>query len=129
MNKDLGDVIYGKVSKDLFVETHSSEFLCSVVCIVHKTKFMIFKDSFEKVIDKAVVPGSCTSLNLEDRDGNQLFRVVVFKHSVDNFLNEIKKAGYAARRFEFNEEQHKKDEEQKVRLEQRIEAMKVMTLI
>jgi len=37
------------------------------------------------------VPRSAKALDMEDKDGNQLFRVVVLANKIDEYLNETRK--------------------------------------
>jgi len=52
------------------VEKVHSEDLATLICIVHKTKADIFRNSYESLIDVGAVPRSARYLGLEDKDGN-----------------------------------------------------------
>ena len=65
----------------------------------------------------AAVPRSAKFLQLEDKDGNQLWRFVVLSNKVDNYLNEARKAGLNIKRFTYNVEKYKQEQEDKTALE------------
>lgn len=113
MSRDLGDVVYGKVDKKNFI--HESKFMRNVLIVVPKNKVEYFEDNYEN-IKEGVVPRSARQLDVEDKDGNQLFRVVVMENSVDSFLPKCKqKLGFLAKVFNYDEEGYQKDlEEAKV---------------
>ena len=47
MQKDLGDIVYEKkISKNLFVNTHGSELMTTVLIVVNKKKVQQFKDVY-----------------------------------------------------------------------------------
>ena len=96
----MDDMIYGHVDKKFFVE---SEFLSTVIVVIHKSKVEQFKGSYEK-ITKDVVPRTFMSLNKEDKDGNQLWRVIMLNHSVDEFVLATRKQGYTVRKFVYDED-------------------------
>jgi hypothetical protein len=67
LTKDLGELIYDNTSIDqtVFVESHESEMLCSVVAIVGKgMKYENFMAKYEKVIDNAAIPRSAKRLDI-----------------------------------------------------------------
>jgi hypothetical protein len=56
--------------------------------VVHKTKVASFLSTYEKIIpwdnsSFAAVPRSAKSLDIEDKDGNQLWRIIVMKDKVE----------------------------------------------
>lgn len=110
ITKDLSEVIYGKVKKELFVETEESEFLATMIAVVHKSKEKEFTAQYEKIMDQVVVPKSARDLGQEDKDGHRLFRFVIFQHSVEQFSNESRKQGFICKRFLYNKEQYDQDE-------------------
>ena len=65
----------------------------------------------------AAVPRSAKYIQLEDKDGNQLWRFVVLSNKVDNYLNEARKAGLNVKRFTYNVEKYKQEQEDKTALE------------
>merc|ERR1712113_264908 len=57
----------------------------------------------------SVVPGSARRFeSLDDKDGNSIWRVVVFKSAADNFKKACREKRYIVRDFEYSEENHKK---------------------
>jgi hypothetical protein len=50
-------------------------------------------------------------LNLEDKEGNQIWRFVVLNNKVDNYLNESRKLGYIVKRFIYDKEKYNQDQE------------------
>lgn len=65
----------------------------------------------------AAVPRSAKYLQLEDPDGNQLWRFVVLTNKVEDYLNAARKAGLNVKRFTYNVEKYKKEQEEKTALE------------
>jgi hypothetical protein len=64
-------------------------------------------------------------MNIDDQEGNQLWRVVVMSHLLDNFLTEGRKAGLILRKFVYDYEKYKQDQEVRTKLETRHEVLKV----
>jgi len=113
LSRDPGDIVYGKIEKRNFIL--DSNFLRNVLVIVPKNKVEHFTKNYESV-GEGVVPRSAKHLSTEDKDQNQLFRVIVMAHSVDTFLIKCKqKIGFTAKIFKYDEEGYQKDlEEAKV---------------
>ena len=113
LSRDPGDIVYGKIDKKSFI--HGSTFLRNVLIVVPKTKVDHFKKSYESV-GEGIVPRSARNLDVEDKDGNTIFRVVVMENSADSFLIKCKqRIGYTAKLFKYDEEGYQKDlEEAKV---------------
>ena len=111
-SRDLGDIIYGKVDKRNFVL--GSKYLRNMVIVVPKNKTELFNKNYE-LVGEGIVPRSARDLELEDKDGARLIRVVVMEHSADSFIYKIKQSGFTARKFEYDEEKYQRDlEEAKV---------------
>jgi len=121
LTKDLSDVIYGAADKNLFVETHETDFLASMIAIVHKSKEKEFLASYESILENVVVPKSAIDLKQEDKDGHKLFRFVIFQHSVEQYINEARRQSIVCKRFIYNKEQYDEDEKRKTQLEQRMD--------
>jgi hypothetical protein len=47
-------------------------------------------------------------------------------NKVDNYINEARKAGFTVKRFVYDIEKYKQDQENKIKLEHRIETLKVI---
>ena len=43
-------------------------------------------DAYEKVTEMGAVPRSARNLEVEDKDGNNLIRIVVMKNVVDDYM-------------------------------------------
>jgi hypothetical protein len=67
-------------------------------------------------------------MNIDDPEGNQLWRVVVMSHLLDNFLTEGRKNGLMLRKFVYDYEKYKQDQEVRTKLETRHEVLKVYIL-
>ena len=61
-------------------------------------------DQYEKLIQPCAVPRSARSLDMEDKDGNQLYRVVVLADKIDDYVNEARKAGLTFRKFVYDKD-------------------------
>lgn len=127
LTKDLNEVIYtANLNTDaLFVEKHSSEFLTTVIAIVHKTKVTQFQQQYEELVADAAVPRCAQYLQLEDKDGYQLWRIVVLSSKIDEYMAEGRRQGLTLKKFTYNYEKYKADQEEKTKLEQRCEYLKV----
>jgi hypothetical protein len=68
------------------------------------------------VVD-AAVPRSAKYLQLEDKDGYQLWRVVVLSVKLDNYVAEAKKQSILVKRFVYDIEKFKSEQENKTKLE------------
>lgn len=86
--------------------------------VVPKNKIDYFKNNYEKV-KEGVVPKSARHLEgLEDKDGNQIFRIVVMESSVDSFVVKCKQSiGYSTKIFNYDEEGYKKELEEAKEIE------------
>lgn len=83
--------------------------------------------SYETLIDEAAVPRSAKYLQLEDKDGNQLWRIVVISVKVDNYIAEAKRQGLLVKRFIYDIEKFRAEQENKTKLEAKLEYLKVNT--
>lgn len=134
LTQDISEAIYSKTNlsvKDLFVETHSSETFATVVAIVHKTKIQGFLGQYEKVIPFneqsgifGAVPRTAKSLDIEDKDGHQLWRVVVLRDKLDEYLKEGRNQGLVLRKFVYNYEAYQKELQLRTELENKLTSVK-----
>jgi V-ATPase subunit C len=85
-------------------------------------------DQYEKLVEKAAIPRSARFMDLEDKDGYQLWRFVVLTTKVDNYLNEARKTGMSVKRFQYDFQKYKLEQETKVKLEHQMESLKVTSL-
>jgi hypothetical protein len=77
LTKDISDVIHSdaNIKADaMFVEVHKTQFLSTIVAVVHKTKIDLFAQQYERLVKEseipAVVPQSLKYLGIEDKEGN-----------------------------------------------------------
>lgn len=93
LQKDLGEVIYNStINPDAyFVEKHHSENFSTLIYICHKAKVQQFADVYEKILEEGAVPKSLRYMELMDKDGFQIFRIVVLANKMDNYINEARK--------------------------------------
>jgi V-type H+-transporting ATPase subunit C len=128
---DVSDRIYQAANlrpEDYFVErTKKTEMFADVIAIVNKTKIEHFKGTYEKVIpwidnNFTVVPRSAKHIKEipEDKYGNQVWRIVVFKDKLQDYLKEGRNAGLILRPFTYDLENYKKELEQCTKLEDRV---------
>ena len=69
--------------------------------------------------NKDVVPGTGRFMDKEDKDGNQLWRVILFNHGIDTFIEGMRKHGFVAKRFIYDEQSYKEGQQKKLALEQK----------
>ncbi len=51
MSKDLGDIVYEKkITKNMFVNTHGSDIMTTILVVVQKKKIELFKSSYMNVL-------------------------------------------------------------------------------
>jgi hypothetical protein len=77
------------------------------------------------VIEQGAIPRSAVFMNIDDQEGNQMWRIVVMSNKVDNYLSEGRKQGLTLRKFTYDYEKYKQDQEARTKLEQRHEFLKV----
>ena len=51
-----------------------------------------------------IVPGNPLPLNIEDKDGNAVYRLVVFKEQAEDVVKALRRKGYTSRQFVYNQE-------------------------
>ena len=130
-NFDVSDRIYKceeiKRAEDYFVEKYKqTEMFADVIVIVNKTKVEVFKNTYEKIIpwtenSFGAVPRSAKQLPIkEDKFGNQIWRIVVIKDKLNEYLNEGRKAGFILRPFTYNYDKYKQELEESTKLEDKV---------
>lgn len=128
---DVSDRIYQAANlrpEDYFVERNKkTEMFADVIVIVNKTKIDHFKGTYEKIFpwinnNFTVVPRSARHIKEipEDKYGNQVWRIVVLKDKLQDYLKEGRNAGLILRPFTYDLETYKKDLEQCTKLEDRV---------
>lgn len=109
--RDLIDVLTPKIVKnqgqpsDDFIST---EHLTTICVILARGSDQEFLKSYETGCARVVPRSARHFKNLDDKDGNQLWRIVVFKDGVEPFLKYCRDKRYTARQFEYSEEAYKK---------------------
>merc|ERR1719270_2765112 len=79
-----------------------------------------FLSSYESFHEK-VVPMSARKFNgLDDRDGNSLWRVVMFKTAVEAFSKKCREKRFVARDFVYSEDKYKRLKMQREQLEEAV---------
>jgi hypothetical protein len=100
LTQDISEAIYSApklVPQNHFVDMLGSQAFSTVVAVVHKTKVAPFLQTYEKVIqwsDSGVfgaVPKSAKAMDIEDKDGFQLFSIVIFTEKLDEYIAEGRK--------------------------------------
>lgn len=120
--------------KDYFVELNGSETFSTVVAVVHKTKVQSLISSYENVIPFkeesgifGAVPRSARYLDLEDKEGNQLWRFIVLSDKLEEYLTEGRKKGLVLKKFTYNLSAY--EEEVKIRAELEDKVQKTKTAL
>lgn len=124
LTRDISDLIHSdpNIKPDqMFVEVHKTQFLSTVVAIVHKTKADLFASQYEKLVRDseipAIVPQSLKYLGIEDKEGNQLFRFVCLTSQIDNVMNRGRQEGHVFRKFTYDYQKYQEELKQKTVLE------------
>eukprot|EP00742_Colponemidia_sp_Colp-10_P000288 GILJ01000324.1.p1 GENE.GILJ01000324.1~~GILJ01000324.1.p1 ORF type:complete len:401 (-),score=76.15 GILJ01000324.1:203-1357(-) len=100
LQRDLVEVLTGKVvAPGDFIET---EHLSTVVCVVPKTQEREFLSAYEKLEPGNVVPRSAKKFAVEDREGNSVWRVVLFKKAAESFKAKARENKFSARDFTYD---------------------------
>lgn len=111
------------------MSSQGSELFATLIAVVHKTKIGQLLGTYEKLIpwdnnSFSAVPRSAKSLEIEDKDGNQLWRIIVMKDKVEQFIAEGRKANLNFKKFTYNYEQYQKDLNMRTELEHKVELLK-----
>merc|ERR1719230_2058967 len=64
---------------------------------------------------------SARKFNLDDKDGNSLWRVVMFKSAADGFKKQCREKRFLVRDFEYSEESYKKLKAQREQLDEAVQ--------
>lgn len=128
--RDLIDVITPQVvsmasspsAEDDFIQT---EYLATVPVILPRGAKDEFLKSYETVAEGArVVPGSAKPLAVpEDKEGNALWRIVVFKKDAEIFQKACRERKWVARDFVYSEEAYTKLEKQRLAADEAVEQL------
>ena len=68
-----------------------------------------------------IVPEAVKRLNMSDKDKNEIHRIVVYKAQLDDAIKAIRKAGYTAREFVYNQVKFNEDEQERTTLKAALE--------
>eukprot|EP01017_Pseudomicrothorax_dubius_P040877 TRINITY_DN647_c0_g1_i1.p1 TRINITY_DN647_c0_g1~~TRINITY_DN647_c0_g1_i1.p1 ORF type:complete len:383 (+),score=120.89 TRINITY_DN647_c0_g1_i1:137-1285(+) len=111
MTKDLNEVLVTtNVKASDFVET---EYMTTLIAVVPKNLVEDWRLHYESLTDN-VVPGSTKQFNVEDKDGLTLWRVILFRTQVQDFIkNAREKLKITVKEFKYNEEAIKNREKDK----------------
>ena len=107
-----------------------SEAFTTLVAIVHKTKVNAFLGTYELIIKWnengvfGAVPKSARPLEIEDKDGNQLWTITVFTSQLNDYLKKGKDAGLYLRTFKYDYEAYKKELQLKTEYENKVNLLK-----
>lgn len=131
LTRDISDLIHSDANikpEHMFVEVHKTQFLSTIVAIVHKTKVDLFASQYERLVRDveiaAVVPQSLKYLGIEDKEGNQLFRFVCLTSQVDSVMNRGRQEGHTFRKFTYDYQKYQDELKQKTVLETSYEQQK-----
>ena len=133
LTQDISEAIYTAPRlepRNVFVEILGSSAFSTVVAIVHKSKVPQFLTSYEKIIQWneqgvfGAVPKSARSLEIEDKDGHQLWTVIVFTDKLEEYLLEGRKVGLVLRKFKYDAEAYKKELQAKTEYENKVNLLK-----
>jgi len=129
--KDLIDVITPDVVKgsggsdDDFIYTEHLTTVCVILPRDGDIEFLKIYESLETYI----VPGSARKFNgLDDKDGNTLWRVVMFKNAVDGFKKACREKRFQVRDFEYSEDAFKKLKQQREQIDESVKRQKELVL-
>jgi V-type H+-transporting ATPase subunit C len=121
--RDLVDVLTPDVvtagcgAGDDFVYT---DHITTVCVILPRGGDVEFLKSYE-YFNENVVPGSAKHFkSLDDKDGNSLWRVVMFRSAVDQFKKECRDKRFLARDFEYKEEAYKQLKTQRDQIDDQV---------
>ena len=104
MTSDFSEKIYSDERNAAnFVETQGSQLFSTVVVILQKQKDKEFIAQYSNIVEDAVIPGSHKYLQQEDKEGNQLWRIVAVKSKVGDLLKAAKRYnGFVLKEFSYN---------------------------
>lgn len=118
MIKDLNEILTPQVvDASDFLET---EHLTTVIACIHKDNIQEWLNVYEK-LSEYVVPRSASQFNnLIDKAGNTLWKVVVFRKFVNNFIDAAKEKKIVVRNFTYDEKVYNDMIDKKTKIEAEI---------
>ena len=114
-NRDLNELFNqsGMISSEDFLAT---EHLISVLVVVPKKDVRRFIETYES-LDSQVVPRTAKQLPVSDKDDLTLWRVVVWRTSLESFVHATRQQKWTVRQFEYNPQKYKEDKEHRDKLQ------------
>merc|ERR1712137_737803 len=110
-NRDLIDVLTPSVVKNNGTQDDDfivSDHFATIPVILSRGADKEFLESYETVTEN-IVPGSARQFQgVDDKDGNTIWRVVMFKSAVEAFKKQCRERKWVVRDFEYSEEAYKK---------------------
>lgn len=107
--RDLVDVltpsVVAQVGESAFVYT---EHLVTVVLILTRGQDKEFLNCYERLAEFVVPMSAMKFQGLDDKDGNSLWRVVMFRSAIENFKKGCREKRYVVRDFEYSKETFEK---------------------
>jgi len=116
VSKDLVDILTPSVVKedDFIYEAH----LTTVVVVVPKDGKDELLKCYETLADCDVVPRSAKQIYDEDKEGNTLWRIVMFKTSLESFRKASREKRFTVRDFEYSNDGYEKMQIQRAKYEE-----------
>lgn len=109
MAKDLVDVLTPEVMKIKGEnEAVNTEHLATVFVILSRGTDKEFQNAYESFSDLVVPRSAKKYQGLDDKDGNSIWRVVMFKSCVEDFKKACREKRFQPRDFEYSEDGYKK---------------------
>eukprot|EP00930_Biecheleria_cincta_P047985 TRINITY_DN33377_c0_g1_i1.p1 TRINITY_DN33377_c0_g1~~TRINITY_DN33377_c0_g1_i1.p1 ORF type:complete len:408 (-),score=112.10 TRINITY_DN33377_c0_g1_i1:100-1323(-) len=129
--KDLVDVLTPEVVKatggpeDDFIMT---EHLVTLPVILPRGTEDEFLKSYETMAENVVPMSARKFKGLDDKDGNSLWRVVVFRSAAENFKRACREKRFQVRDFEYSEQDYKKLEQQRNQTDEQVKRQREVVL-
>lgn len=67
-----------------------------------------------------IVPGQPLPLNIEDKEGNAVYRLVVFKEQAEDVVKALRRKGYTSRQFIYNIEAWQTENQERSMLKEQL---------
>ncbi|SBT75311.1 V-type proton ATPase subunit C, putative [Plasmodium ovale] len=116
--KNLNEILTPQiVSKSDFMET---EYITTLIAYVHKNKIDEWLNNYESFCEYVVPRSTQQFQNLEDKDGNTLWKVFVFKKFSHNFMQAAKLKNFIVKSFLYDEKKYNDIMESRTKIEAEI---------
>jgi len=128
LSKDLFEDIFNKqIPKEIFV--YESKLLETLIAVVPKTQIKAWENGYFKINEKWVVPKSTRNLEIQDKDGNQLWIFTMFKQEVPSYCVKAKsELKVTVRPFNYDESQYQNDKKARISLEETLKIQRTKLL-